>query len=580
MIISAASIVDVATSVDTLWILLGIVLIFFMQAGFAMVETGFTRAKNAGNIMMKNLMDFAIGSLVFWLFGYGLMQGADAGGVIGTPVNPFGTYDWQNLMFHMVFCATAATIVSGAMAERTKFSSYCIYSAVISMLIYPISGHWIWGGGFLSQLGFTDFAGSCAVHMLGGVAALVGAKILGPRIGKYTVKSDGKLSVNAIPGHNIPLGALGVFILWFAWYGFNGSSTYAFDLENSILASKVLVTTTVAASTASVATLIITWIRYKKPDVSMTLNGALAGLVAITAGCASVSPAGAFIIGLIAAFAVVFAVEFIDKKLHIDDPVGAIAVHGVCGAIGTILTGVFSQTSGIISGFIYNDELTAGEAFRYFGVQILGVVCTALWCTAMATAVFLLIKNTIGLRASKKAEIIGLDISEHGLVSSYPDFVPAIAESLNASAPADTTVPAPVEDAVPIKRVSKTYGDGPKISKVVVLASPDRFDALKDALNAIGVTGLTVTNVAGCGVQKGYTDSYYRGVKVGMRLLPKMKVEVVVSKVPVETVTEAAKKALYTGNFGDGKIFVYDVEDVERIRTGEHGFDALQDPEE
>lgn len=578
-----SAVADVALSVDILWILLGVVLIFFMQAGFAMVETGFTRAKNAGNIIMKNLMDFSIGALAFWLVGYGLMHGSDIGGLFGIPGNPFAELDWKHLMFQMVFSATAATIVSGAMAERTKFSSYCVYSLIISMIVYPVSGHWAWGaGGWLAELGFVDFAGSAAVHMVGGVAALVGAKILGPRIGKYKVLPDGKLESKAIPGHSLTLGALGVFILWFCWYGFNGSSTYGFDIVSAILASKVFVTTTIATAASTVCVMILTWVRYKKPDVSMTLNGTLAGLVAITAGTAAVSPAGALIIGIIAGFVVVFGIEFVDKKLKIDDPVGAIGVHGFCGALGTVLTGVFSQESGIISGFIYNDALTAAEAFKFFGVQILGVVAIAAWVAGTMILVFMGIKKLIGLRVSKEEEIVGLDVAEHGLYSCYADFMPmASAESFTGTAvkdstPADATAPASLEDAVPVKkRVEIT--DGKKMTKLVILANPTKFEALKSAMDKIGITGMTVTNVTGCGVQKGSSNNYYRGVKMDIHLLPKIKMELVVSKVPVSTVIEAAQKALYTGNYGDGKIFVYDVEDVIKVRTGERGYDALQD---
>lgn len=580
---------DVAGSVDILWILLGVVLIFFMQAGFAMVETGFTRAKNAGNIIMKNLMDFCFGAIAFWFLGYGLIKGSDVGGFLGTPVNPFGQLDWTEFMFMLVFAATSATIVSGAMAERTKFSSYCIYSFVISLVVYPISAHWIWGDGWLAQLGFHDFAGSCAVHMVGGVAAMVGAKILGPRIGKYKVLDDGNLESKAIPGHSLTLGALGVFILWFCWYGFNGSSTYAFDIVNAILASKVFVTTTLATAAATVTVLAITWVRYKKPDVSMTLNGTLAGLVGITAGADVVSPAGAAIIGILAGFVVVFGIEFIDKKLKIDDPVGAIGVHGMCGALGTLLVGVFNIDSGIISGFIYNDALTAGEAFKYFGVQALGIVTVVLWVGVMMTAVFLIIKKTIGLRVSKQDEIIGLDVAEHGLYSCYADFMPmATAESFTGTSassdapvetsdePADATAPAEIEDAVPVRK-AVTYTGGAKMTKLVIVANPTKFEALKSAMDGIGITGMTVTNVTGCGVQKGSSSNYYRGVKMDIHLLPKIKMELVVSKIPVETVISAARNALYTGNYGDGKIFVYDVEDVVKIRTGERGYDALQD---
>ena len=578
------------TALDSVWILVSITLVFFMQAGFAMVETGFTRAKNAGNIIMKNLIDFCVGTVVFLLLGYGFMHGDDLGGVIGRPVNIFGSdIDWMHVMFNLVFAATAATIVSGAMAERTKFSSYCIYSAVISLLIYPISGHWIWGGGWLSQLGFIDFAGSTAVHLVGGVAALVGAIILGPRIGKYAKGSDGKIITKAIPGHSLTLGALGVFILWFGWYGFNAGSTYGIvGLDG--LAAKIMVTTSVAASVATIGAVVITWISYKKPDVSMALNGALAGLVAITAGCASVSVAGAAIIGLISAFVVVFGVEFIDKKLHIDDPVGAVAVHGLNGAIGTILVGVFSQDSGIISGFIYNHSLTASAAFKFLGVQTLGVVAVIIFVGVTMAAVFFIIKKTVGLRVSKREELLGLDLSEHGLTSSYADFMPINPNVMIEDAhdvtdneseaerkfQYDGVSPLTVEETVPVKTVTKTRGT-PLLTKIVIMANPIKFEELVLALDKIGITGMTATNVTGCGLQKGNTENYYRGVKMGIHLMPKVKVELVVGKVPVQSVVDAAKKALYTGNYGDGKIFIYEVCNAIKIRTGEEGIAALQD---
>ena len=576
------SIEGVGGTTGVLWILVGITLVFFMQAGFAMVEAGFTRAKNTGNIIMKNAIDFTIGSFVFWLFGYGIMHGIDNAGIIGTPINPFGEFDWMHLMFQMVFCATAATIVSGAMAERTKFSAYCVYSMIISLLIYPISGHWIWGGGWLSQLGFVDFAGSTAVHLVGGTSALIGAAILGPRLGKYKRLPDGKLESKAIPGHSIALGALGVFILWFGWYGFNGSSTYAFDAASSVLAAKVFVTTTLACSAATLTAMFITWIKYKKPDVSMTLNGALAGLVAVTAGCANVSPLGSTIIGIIAGFVVVFGIEFIDKKLHIDDPVGAIAVHGLCGATGTILVGFFCETNGVISGLIKNDALTVGEAFKFLGVQVLGVITVIAWVTLTMTIVFFLIKKIIGLRVSKEEEIKGLDITEHGLPGAYPDFMPVtMASSLTGfdgeEAVADPVAPADIDDAVKVTKVTACVGTPSPLSKVVILANYEKFEPLKAAMDKIGITGMTVTNVTGCGMQRGGAANYYRGVKMDMKLLPKIKMEIVVAKIPVDTVIETAKKALYSGNYGDGKIFVYDVRDVVRIRTGETGYDALQD---
>ena len=560
------------SAVNTIWVLLGAALVFFMQAGFAMVETGFTRAKNAGNIIMKNLMDFAIGTPLFWLTGFGIMFGG-AGAFIGgfdplvrgdySGILPAGVPLPAYLIFQTVFCATAATIVSGAMAERTKFISYCIYSAVISAVVYPVSGHWIWGGGWLARMGFHDFAGSTAVHMCGGAAALIGARILGPRIGKYT--EDGK--PNAILGHSLTLGALGVFILWFCWFGFNGCSTVAMDSDAAVYsAGNIFVTTNLAAATATVATMIITWLRYRKPDISMTLNGSLAGLVAITAGCDMVSPAGAFFIGLIAAFVVVFGIEFIDKVCKIDDPVGAIGVHGMCGAAGTLLTGVFAVDGG----------LAYGGGFSFLGIQLLGVVSVILWVSVTMIITFCVLKHTIGLRASEEEETKGLDVTEHNLASSYADFMPMVFMGKAKEGAADTGVP--VEKAVPVEHYpsAKPVSASVKLSKVVVIFNQARFTALKDALTELGVTGMTITQVMGCGTQKGHVN-YYRGIKVEeASLLPKMKLEVVVSKVPVEDVLETAKKALYTGNIGDGKIFVYEVENVVKVRTGEQGYDALQ----
>lgn len=560
------------SAVNTIWVLLGAALVFFMQAGFAMVETGFTRAKNAGNIIMKNLMDFAIGTPLFWLTGFGIMFGGAEAFIGGfdplvrgdySGILPAGVPLPAYLIFQTVFCATAATIVSGAMAERTKFISYCIYSAVISAVVYPVSGHWIWGGGWLARMGFHDFAGSTAVHMCGGVAALIGAKVLGPRIGKYT--EDGK--PNAILGHSLTLGALGVFILWFCWFGFNGCSTVAMDSDAAVYsAGNIFVTTNLAAATATAATMVITWLRYGKPDISMTLNGSLAGLVAITAGCDMVSPAGAFFIGLIAAFVVVFGIEFIDKVCKIDDPVGAIGVHGMCGAAGTLLTGVFAVDGGLVYG----------GGFSFLGIQLLGVVCVILWVSVTMIITFNVLKHTIGLRASEEEETKGLDVTEHNLASSYADFMPMVFMGKAKEGAADAGVS--VEKAVPVEHYpsAKPVSANVKLSKVVMIFNQAGFTALKDALTDLGVTGMTITQVMGCGTQKGHVN-YYRGIKVEeAALLPKMKLEVVVSKVPVEDVIETARKALYTGNIGDGKIFVYDVENVVKVRTGEQGYDALQ----
>ncbi len=553
------------SAVDTIWVLLGAALVFFMQAGFAMVETGFTRAKNAGNIIMKNMMDFSLGTLVFWLLGFGIMF-SGTGSIFGG-FDFFIGGDYSStvpssafVIFQTVFCATAATIVSGAMAERTKFSSYCIYSVIISAFIYPVSGHWIWGGGWLAQMGFHDFAGSTAVHMVGGVAALIGAKILGPRIGKYS--KSGK--VRAIPGHSLTLGALGVFILWFCWFGFNACSTVSMTGDSVIKsAADIFVTTNIAAATTASIVMMITWIRYKKPDVSMTLNGALAGLVAITAGCDMVSPTGAFFIGLIAAFVVVFGIEFVEKTLKIDDPVGAVGVHGMCGAVGTILTGFFALDGGVFYG----------GGFDFLGVQTLGVLSVVAWVSITMTFVFIIIKKTVGLRVSKSEELAGLDIEEHGLLSSYADFMPApMGTDFN---PQSFDAKVNPDVAIPI-----TYNSNPnaKMTKVVIVTKQSKFETLKAALDQIGITGMTVTQVLGCGMQKGGSE-YYRGVAIEATLLPKVKIEIVICKVPLGLLVNTVKEALYTGNLGDGKMFIYDVENVIKVRTGEEGYDALQDEE-
>ena len=565
-----------ATNVDIGWTLVGAALVFFMQAGFAMVETGLTRAKNAGNIVMKNLMDFCIGTPIYWFIGFGIMFGGTGALIGGLDLFSMKSTDYTTMIFQTVFCATSATIVSGAMAERTKFSSYCIYSALISLFVYPISGHWIWGGGWLAQLGFHDFAGSTAVHMVGGVAAFVGAAILGPRIGKYD--KNGK--PNAILGHSMTLAALGVFILWFCWFGFNGCSTVALSGDGATNAARIFYTTNLAAAMATVTVLIITWVRYKKPDVSMTLNGSLAGLVAITAGCDTVTPVGAALIGVIAGFAVVFGIEFVDQKLKVDDPVGAVGVHGICGCLGTILTGLFAYYdfgNGEKLGLFY------GGGIHFLGLQILGVVVVIAWVAVTMTIIFNVLKHTIGLRASAVEEIEGLDIHEHGLASAYADF--ALTSSINNFSGSGTTaIPTelpkkavPVDDAVPVQVRSETapIASDTHLTKITIVAKQSKFDDLKDALNGIGVTGMTVTNVLGCGIQKGKAE-FYRGVQVDMNLLPKIQVDVVVSKVAPEKVIATAKKALYTGHIGDGKIFVYNVQNVIKVRTGEEGVDALQ----
>ena len=569
------------------WYLIGAALVFWMQAGFAMVETGFTRAKNAGNIIMKNLMDFCIGTVVFSLLGYSLMMGEDAlFGLIGLPnmemfthfkafiASPAEGFTGASLfVFNLVFCATTATIVSGAMAERTKFSAYCIYSAVISLFVYPIEAHWIWGGGWLMQLGFHDYAGSTAIHMVGGIAALIGAVILGPRIGKYVRDKSGKvIKVNAIPGHSIPLGALGVFILWLGWYGFNGAAA----TTPSELAS-IFLTTTVAPSVATSTAMIYTWVKNGKPDVSMCLNASLAGLVAVTAGCDAYDWIGASIVGIAAGILVVVAVEFIDLKLHIDDPVGAVGVHMANGIWGTIAVGLFANPDAPagLKGLFYTGD------FRQTGIQLIGFIAVAAYAAVMMIITFKLIEKLHGIRADAEDELKGLDISEHGLPSAYADFVPSV-DKYTGFSPVEPIVAVtgtvPPAEAVTVKKVPSFEDGSPKFTKVEIVFKEERLYALKEAMSKLGITGMTVSHVMGYGMQKGKPE-YYRGVAVETNLMPKVQVDIVVSKIPVRDVIETAKKVLYTGHIGDGKIFVYDVENVVKVRTGEEGYDALQDVE-
>ena len=573
----------VSGQVFAVWFLIGAALVFWMQAGFAMVETGFTRAKNAGNILMKNLMDFCIGTVVFILIGFSLLLGEDLVGFIGKPgfdiFTSYESFDWSSFVFNLVFCATTATIVSGAMAERTKFLSYCVYSAIISALIYPIEAHWIWGGGWLAQLGFHDFAGSCAIHMVGGISALIGAKLLGPRIGKFVTDKNGKVTkVNAFPGHNLPIGCLGVFILWLGWYGFNGAACTSVEQLGS-----VFLTTTVAPAIATVVCMVFTWVKYGKPDVSMCLNASLAGLVAITAPCDVTDVTGAIIIGAVAGVLVVFGVWLLDYKLHIDDPVGAVAVHCLNGIWGTIAVGLFATPSApgndSVIGLFY------GGGFQLLGIQFLGFVTVAAWTAVTITITFLIIKATAGLRVSEEEEIVGLDSCEHGLTSAYAGFsIMDISSTMTMDVNENTdlgtddyTEASEVQKDAAVKVVAAPSA-ATGIYKVVVVAKLSRYDHLKKAMNDLGVTGMTVTQVMGCGIQKG-AGEMYRGVEVDATLLPKVKVEVVVSKIPVESVIEAAKKALYTGHIGDGKIFVYNVDKVVKVRTGEEDFAALQDVE-
>ena len=571
------------------WFLIGAALVFWMQAGFAMVETGFTRAKNAGNIIMKNLMDFCIGTVVFSLLGYTIMMGEDTlFGLIGLPnMDMFANFkdfiaspaegftDASAFVFNLVFCATTATIVSGAMAERTKFSAYCIYSAVISLIVYPIEAHWIWGGGWLSQIGFHDYAGSCAIHMVGGIAALIGAMFLGPRIGKYVRDSKGKVTkVNAIPGHSITLGALGVFILWLGWYGFNGAAATTV----SELAS-IFLTTTIAPSVATVTTMIYTWLKNGKPDVSMCLNASLAGLVGVTAGCDAFDAIGSAAVGVVSGILVVVVVELLDLKLHIDDPVGAVGVHMANGIWGTIAVGLFANPDAPagLSGLFYT-----GSA-KQLGLQLAGVLSVGAYAVVMMIITFAAIKKLHGLRATAEEEISGLDICEHGLPSAYPDFVPAVDKYTSYSEAEDAvavTGDVPSAEAIPVKKLpSFDDGTAPKFTKIEIICRESKFDSLKNAMSKLGITGMTVSHVMGCGAQKGKPE-YYRGVPVETNLLPKVQVDIVVSKVPVRSVIETAKKVLYTGHIGDGKIFVYDVENVVKVRTGEEGYEALQDSDE
>ena len=582
----------ITDNVYGIWFLIGAVLVFWMQAGFAMVESGFTRAKNAGNIIMKNLMDFCIGTIMWFLIGASLMLAAGEGesdilGFMGTPgfgvFTDYANFSYSGFVFNLVFCATTATIVSGAMAERTKFISYCVYSAIISGLIYPIEAHWTWGNGFLAKMGFHDYAGSNCIHMVGGICALIGAAILGPRIGKFTKDKSGKITkVNAIPGHNLVIGALGVFILWMGWYGFNGAAATNLDTLGSIL-----LTTTVAPAVATVVCLIFTWVKYGKPDVSMCLNASLAGLVAITAPCDVTDCAGAAIIGAVGGLLVVFGVWFVDNILHIDDPVGAVAVHMFNGIWGTISVGLFATASapgfelaGIKEGLFY------GGGFEQLGLQFVGMGATAAWTVVTITIVFFAIKKIIGLRVTEEEEITGLDATEHGLPSAYAGFsimdisgdIMDVNENTDLGNDEYTTATEVQKDAA-VKVVDNTFApQSTGIYKVVIVAKLSRYDKLRKAMNDLGVTGMTVTQVMGCGVQKGAGDRY-RGAELDATLLPKVKVEVVVSKIPVDKVIETAKKTLYTGHIGDGKIFVYDVAQVVKVRTGEEGIAALQDVE-
>ena len=572
---------SVTSEVFGVWFLIGAALVFFMQAGFAMVETGFTRAKNAGNIIMKNLMDFCIGTVVFVLLGFSLMMAEDyVLGIFGVPnleiLTDFGAFlkggNAPSFVFNLVFCATAATIVSGSMAERTKFVSYCIYSGVISLFVYPIEAGWVWNSqGWLAQLGFHDFAGSAAIHSVGGIAALIGAIMVGPRLGKYVKDKAGKVKkVNAIPGHSITLGALGCFILWFGWYGFNGAAAW----DGNSLAS-IFVTTTIAPAVATCTTMLFTWFKNGKPDVSMCLNGSLAGLVGVTAGCDAVDALGSAIIGIVSGILVVVVVEVLDLKLHIDDPVGAVGVHLANGIWGTLAVGLLANPDAPagLEGLFYTGS------FKLLGIQTLGILAILAWTAVTMTLTFFIIKKTVGLRVSKEEEIKGLDSTEHGLPSAYADFSPAVENvDYGYEDAINITGDIPVAEAITVKKMPTFDNGTPKFTKVEIVCKESRFEALKTAMMDIGITGMTVSHVLGCGVQKGKPE-YYRGVQVEANLLPKVQIDIVVSKIPVRTVIETAKKVLYTGHIGDGKIFVYDVENVVKVRTGEEGYDALQDVE-
>ena len=578
---------DITSIIDTFWVLLAAILVFFMNLGFASVEAGLARAKNTVNILSKNFIVFAISSLGFMLLGWGLMFGGD-NPLIGTEhlfilgSSDLSFYDetltsnvpfWGKFFFQLVFCGTAATIVSGAVAERVKYISFILFSFVLTLVIYPIVGHWIWGGGWLADLGFLDFAGDTAVHSVGGWAALSGAMILGPRIGKYD--KDGK--PRAIPGHNMSLAVIGLFVLWLGWFGFNPGSTMSFQNPSDVM--HILVTTNTSAIAAVLTSTITSWVYLGKPDLGMTINGCLAGLVGITGSCAYVTIEASLLIGAVAGVFVVFAVVFFDR-IKIDDPVGATSVHLGCGVLGTLCVGLFAKegvtTLSTANGLFY------GGGVSLLGVELLGIVAVGVFTFAASSLVWLVLKKIIGIRVSAAEELAGLDVGEHGN-AAYPDFAAAVANvedyadaGVSAAPPTPAAAPAvSIDEAVPVIHNEQP---GAAITKVTILTNQSRFAQLEDALDHLGVTGLTVTNVFGYGIQKGHT-TYYRGAPVEARLLPKLKIDVVVSKIPTQTLVEAAKRALYTGNVGDGKIFISDVRDVVKVRTGETGYDALQDEE-
>ncbi|NLT40290.1 MAG: ammonium transporter [Clostridiales bacterium] len=579
--------------VDTLWVLLAAVLVFFMNLGFAAVESGMARSKNAVNILSKNFIVFAVSSLGFTLLGWGLMFGGD-NPIIGTknlfilgssnlefyndtltPNVPF----WGKFFFQLVFCGTAATIVSGAVAERVKYISFIVFSFVLTLVIYPIVGHWIWGGGWLANLGFLDFAGDTVVHSVGGWAALSGAMILGPRLGKYDKNGKPK----AIPGHSMSLAVIGLFVLWLGWFGFNPGSTMSFQSPGDVV--HILMTTNTGAIAAVLTATAASWIFIGKPDLGMTINGCLAGLVAVTGGCAYISVTSSLIVGAIAGVIVVFAVILFDRA-KIDDPVGATSVHLVCGVFGTLCVGLFAQEG--VTGLSTVDGLFFGGGLSLLGKQLLGIIAVGAFVFVASSVIWLALKKTVGIRVSHEEEVQGLDIGEHGN-SAYPDFAIVAPILASGGGNGDTAAAAPPvaaagtvsravspEAAVPVVNRARP---GAKMTKVTIITNQDKYTELQTSLDKIGITGMTVTNVLGYGMQKGHTE-YYRGAPVKTRLLPKVQVDIVVCKIPTETVVDTVKKALYTGNMGDGKIFIYDVENVIKIRTGEEGYDALQDEED
>ncbi len=568
--------------IDTLWVFLAGILVFFMNLGFAAVEAGFARSKNTVNILSKNFIVFAVSSLGFLLIGWGLMFGGD-NSFIGTKHlfilgdSDFSFYEntltsnvpfWGKFFFQLVFCGTAATIVSGAVAERVKYIAFIIFSFILTLFIYPIVGHWVWGGGWLANLGFMDFAGDTVVHSVGGWSALAGAMLLGPRIGKYG--KDGK--AKAIPGHNMSLAVIGLFVLWLGWFGFNPGSTMSFQNPSDVV--YILMTTNTAAIAAVLTSTATAWIVIGKPDLGMTINGCLAGLVGITGSCAYVTVGASILIGAIAGIMVVFAVMFFDR-IKIDDPVGATSVHLLCGIFGTLCVGLFAKEG--VTSYSLKNGLFYGGGLKLLGIQALGIISVGIFVFTSALFVWFVIKKIMGIRVSREEELAGLDIGEHGNVA-YPDFasVDVVTDTDGESVVTENTERSvEINDAVPVVYREHT---GVKITLVTIITNQTKFAALQDALDKLGVTGQTVTNVFGHGIQKGH-KTYFRGAPVDARLLPKIKIDVVISKIPTRVLVDTVQKVLYTGNIGDGKIFVYDVEDVIKIRTNEHGFAALQDEE-